>query len=177
MRTIYKFDERYRYTGSEDIGAQGHRPKNSVLTAPPTIPAGQEAVWRGAQWVLVQKDLAEAQDISAKEAAIRAEGAARLLAIAGTYQGPERETWAIQAREAREWLADNTVATPMLSAIAAGRGIDMQTMVDMVMGNVTAFEAASGAILGQQQALLDQLWALAADPAATLDQLAAVRWP
>ncbi len=64
----------------------------------------------------------------------------------------------------------------MLSAIAAGRGIALADLVAKVMANVEAFEAASGAILGQQQALLDALAAV--DPAAAdaLDQIAVITW-
>lgn len=176
MRTIHLFDDRYRYAGSQDIGPRAHRPKNSVLTAPPDIPEEHEAIWRGNRWVVVPAGGIDHADLLAREKAIRAEGARLLLALADRYEGPERETWSIQEREALAWLADNAAATPMLSAIAAGRGVDMATMVDLVMSNVNAFEAASGAILGRQQGLLDQLWALSGDPAATLDQLQAIDW-
>ncbi len=111
-----------------------------------------------------------------QEAIVRAGGARRLAALAGDYAPAERETWDTQQREARAWLADNAAPTPMLSAIAAGRGIALADLVAKVMANVEAFEAASGAILGQQQALLDALAAV--DPAAAdaLDQIAVITW-
>jgi hypothetical protein len=64
----------------------------------------------------------------------------------------------------------------MLSAMATERGVTLADLVARVLGNVALFEAASGAILGQQQALLDTLSAIdpAAPDAATL--IAAVQW-
>lgn len=113
---------------------------------------------------------------SAKEIEIRREGSLRLTALAGTYLPAERETWATQQREARAYLLDSSAPTPMLSAIADARGISLTELVSKVMENVAAFEAASGAILGQQQALLDRLAAVDLQAADALDQLAAIAW-
>ncbi len=176
MRTIYLFDDRYRYYASVDIGPRAWRPKQSVLTPPPEIPAGSEAVWRGVGWAIVPSGAVDPPDFVAAEAAIRSEGARRLEALAGSYSPPERETWATQQREARAWLADPQAATPMLSAIAGGREITVEEIVGKVMENVAIFESASGEILGAQQALLVSLWTVAADPESTMKQLAAINW-
>lgn len=103
---------------------------------------------------------------------LRNEGSLRLSQLAGDYQPEERETWPIQSAEARAWLADNTASTPLLSALATARGISLEYLVGLVMENVALFEAASGAILGQQQALIVQLYA-----APTLADALAVAWP
>ena len=121
-----------------------------------------------------QRDLDNA--FADKEKEIRAEGTNRLAALAGNYSPTERETWATQQREARAWLTDNHSQTPMLSALAAARGVTLSALVDKVMQNVSAFEAASGTILGQQQAVLDQLYAIDLNAADALNQIAAINW-
>ena len=95
-----------------------------------------------------------------RAARIRAEGNTRLLAIANPYQPSERETWPVQMSEAEAWLKDNTAVTPMVDAIAAGRSIDKATLVSYIMENTNLFRQASGAILGQQQALLVRIYSI-----------------
>ncbi len=56
--------------------------------------------------------------------------------------------------------------------MAASRGISLEDMVLKVMENVETFEQASGAILGTQQKLLDELAA-----AQTLEEIEAIAWP
>jgi hypothetical protein len=106
-----------------------------------------------------------------KEAEIRAAGNAKLLAIATPYQPAERETWAIQISEAEKWLLDNTAATPMIDAIYLGRAIPKSILVSYIMENNSLFRQASGAILGQQQALLER-----ARSATTINELLGVTW-
>lgn len=106
-----------------------------------------------------------------QKAVIRSEGAVRLSALATPYTPEERETWATQQREARAWIADNTATVPMLSAMAAGRGISVETLAAKVMENVALFESTSGAILGEQQRLLDVI-----DSASTVAAMLAVHW-
>ena len=76
--------------------------------------------------------------------------------MATPYTAAERETWATQQREARAWLADNSAAVPMITAMAAVRGLTLAEMTGEIMENVALFEAASGYILGKQQQLLDR---------------------
>ncbi|OHD24775.1 MAG: hypothetical protein A2Y38_07805 [Spirochaetes bacterium GWB1_59_5] len=113
---------------------------------------------------------------AARAAAIRAEGARRLAALAAPYGPAERETWDTQQREARAHRADPAAPTPMLTAMAAGRGISLPELVDRVMGNVALFEAAAGAILGRQQALLDQLSAIDEATPDAVAMVATVAW-
>lgn len=107
----------------------------------------------------------------AKEINIREEGERRLLALSSPYCACEKETWFKQEREARAWLLDNTTSTPMLSAIATGRGIPIEDIVSKVMENVNLFETISGSILGQQQALLDAL-----QDATTEEEISSIQW-
>jgi hypothetical protein len=105
------------------------------------------------------------------KSSIRDEGAKRLVALATPYTAAERETWATQQREARTWLADNAASVPMISAMATQRGITVAGLVGKIMENVALFEYASGAILGQQQRLLDLI-----DAAPDLDAACAIEW-
>ncbi|MDD5106062.1 MAG: hypothetical protein PHC49_10645 [Desulfuromonadaceae bacterium] len=81
----------------------------------------------------------------------------QLAHIASPYYPTERETWHVQQREAETYLADNTAAVPMLTALASARGITVAALVDKIMGNVNLFRTVSGQILGQQQAKLDSV--------------------
>ena len=107
-----------------------------------------------------------------KEREIRAEGSKRLLALATPYAPEERETWITQQREAESYLLDSAAPTPMIDAMATGRGISKTLLVSKIMENVNLFRAAAGAILGQQQRLLDETYATT-DFAALL----AISWP
>jgi hypothetical protein len=106
-----------------------------------------------------------------KEQEIRAEGDRRLMLLAKPYGPGERETWAIQAAEAEAWIRDNAAPTPMVDQIAANRGISKTVLVELIMENNSLFRTASGAILGQQQALLDRLYACT-----TIAAVEAIRW-
>lgn len=102
---------------------------------------------------------------------IRAGGAKRLLALAAPYTAEERETWANQQKEAAEYLADPAAETPMIDAMAALRGISKPVLVGKIMENVNLFRTASGQILGEQQRLLDCVYA-----ATEYDEMEAISW-
>lgn len=108
---------------------------------------------------------------AAKEQAIRTEGNRRLNTLARPYQPAERETWATQLAEAEAWTADNAAPTPMVDQIAAARGVGKATLVGLILGNANLFRAESGRILGQQQAILDRLWA-----SQTVEEITTIAW-
>ncbi|MBG0774017.1 hypothetical protein RDSD_002521 [Oleidesulfovibrio alaskensis] len=56
----------------------------------------------------------------------------------------------------------------MLRGIAAARGIDLADLVTRVLANVATYEAASAAVLGQQQRYEDMLTAAGDDADAIL---------
>jgi hypothetical protein len=88
---------------------------------------------------------------------IRTRYALLMSDIAKPYTQTERETWFTQLKEADEWLADNNTPAPMLTAIAAARGISVAALVAKVKENDGLFRQAIGALLGQQQHELDLL--------------------
>lgn len=90
-----------------------------------------------------------------KTAQVRTEGERRLQAIARPYLPTERETWSVQMQEAMDYKTGLVTNPPMLSAMAAGRGISLADLVAKVLENVELFRVASGMVLGEQQFLLD----------------------
>ena len=75
-----------------------------------------------------------------------------------SYPETEVLTFDQQTSEARTYLASgNASDAPLLSALAAGRGITLDDLVSRVMAKHTAFSALSGYVIGQRQALEDQL--------------------
>lgn len=80
-----------------------------------------------------------------------------MTALISTYPDREISTFDKQEAEARAYMADPTAPTPLLSALAEARGISMDELVKRVIAKADAFAAASGYIIGQRQALEDQL--------------------
>ncbi|WP_018125161.1 hypothetical protein [Desulfovibrio oxyclinae] len=73
------------------------------------------------------------------------------------YSRAEIDSWPKQEAEAQALLADSTAPAPVLSGIAAKRGITLAQMRDKVLANVEAFELVCAEILGTQQAAEEQL--------------------
>ena len=75
-----------------------------------------------------------------------------------TYPETEVLTFDQQTSEAKAYQASgNASDAPLLSALAAGRGIRLDNLVQRVMAKHTAFSALSGYVIGQRQALEDRL--------------------
>lgn len=95
------------------------------------------------------------RDQKAKE--LRAEGARRLEALT-PYAAAERDTWPQQQAEAIEYRKNTACTCSMIRQIAAGRGITLADLVSRIEENVSLYPTAAGAILGQQQRLLDRIY-------------------
>lgn len=107
------------------------------------------------------------------EADVRAYAARKLEAIGAPYSPAERETWAPQVAEAERYLAADPgtePAAPILTALAAARGLTVLQMATLVIDKRDTYAAASGAILAAQSTLL------AMDPIPA-DYAADTRWP
>lgn len=92
-----------------------------------------------------------------------------MAALISTYPDREISTFDKQEAEARAYMADPEAPTPLLSALAKARGIDMDELVKRVIAKADAFAAASGYIIGQRQALEDQL-----DTCKTLEEVQSI---
>lgn len=92
-----------------------------------------------------------------------------MAALISTYPDREISTFDKQEAEARAYMADPTAPTPLLSALAKARGLSMDELVKRVIAKADAFAAAFGYIIGQRQALEDQL-----DTCKTLEEVQSI---
>lgn len=80
-----------------------------------------------------------------------------LKAMTPTYPDRELLTFDQQKQEALAYTADPSSSCPLLSPLAAARGISLELLCQKVIAKATAFSAISGALIGQRQAYEDQL--------------------
>lgn len=92
-----------------------------------------------------------------KQEEINAAYQTELDAILKQYPDTETKTWDKQEQEARTYLADSSVSTPLLSEIASARGMDKAELVQRVIAKADAWIALSGAATGKRQALEDAI--------------------
>ena len=81
-----------------------------------------------------------------------------LNAAISTYPETEVLTFDQQTTESNAYLASqNPADAPLLAALAAGRGITLDDLVQRVIAKHDAFSLLSGYVIGQRQALEDRL--------------------
>ena len=175
---IYRYDTYGVYASHDDYRGKvcpaGATTATPLETSPGFVNRIDET---GTEWCLVPVSeaypapfvptLEEAK--AAKLAEINAECQRMLESLTPTYPERELTTFDKQESEARAYAADATASTPLLSALAAGRGIELADLVQRVIAKADAFTIASGFIIGQRQALEDRL-----DAAQTVDDVQAV---
>lgn len=81
----------------------------------------------------------------------------------------ERDTWPLQAAEAKAWAADKSAETPVLDRIAEARGIDAAKLKAAALKKTQAYEALTAAASGRRQALAEKV-----EKAKTLQAVAAL---
>ncbi|GFM35910.1 hypothetical protein [Desulfovibrio psychrotolerans] len=140
------------------VSAGADVPPSYTPQEPPDSPY---AVWGGDAW-LVDVDAAR----SAKRREIVARADAFMATLTANYSEHEKLSWSKQEAEARALSADPDAAAPLLTGIAATRGIPLADLVTRVLANVATYEAVSAAVLGQQQRYEDQLAAAGDDAGA-----------
>lgn len=136
-------------------------------------------VWDGAGWVV---DAALAAQhllyLRARQlASIKTRATELLASLSASYPDGEVQSWAQQTREAEALAADPQASAPLLTAIAAARGLAVTELASRVLTKVEAYAAASGAIIGQRQALEDAISAVDLAAPDAPEQLAAIQWP
>jgi hypothetical protein len=62
----------------------------------------------------------------------------------------ERDTWVVQEKEAREWLADNTASVPFITTLAATRGIELSELVARIIAKADAYSVILATALGEK---------------------------
>jgi hypothetical protein len=89
----------------------------------------------------------------------------RMSVVKAGYPLDEIQSWFDQKSEAVAYTADKTAWTPLLSAMAAARGIAVADLASRVIANSVNYSAAAGALIGKRQKYEDAVNA-AADAAA-----------
>ncbi|WP_245944690.1 hypothetical protein [Crenobacter cavernae] len=116
-------------------------------------------------------------DLRARQlAAINARATELLATLSAGYPDGEVQSWAQQTREAEALATDPNAATPLLTAIAAARGLVVADLAGRVRAKVQSYAVASGQIIGQRQALEDALAAIDLDAPDAEERIGAVRW-
>lgn len=138
---------------------------------PPELPACDITTAQLLATLLLPADPAAQLDRARTErlAGINADADALVGELAATYPEREIQSWPQQVKEAEALALSPTADAPLLSALAAARGIDRADLAARVLAKASAYAAASGAIIGARQRLEDLLSA-----ADTLDELSAV---
>ena len=97
---------------------------------------------------------------------------AQMGKILNEYPQAETLTFDKQEREARQWQADNSVATPYIDAMLAERPLDKVELVARILNKADAFTTASGMATGKRQRLEDEIkTALVAEDRAALESI------
>ena len=106
---------------------------------------------------------------AAKLSEINAAADRAIATLTATYPDRELATFDKQESEARAYAADATASTPLLSALAQARGIELSELVQRVIAKADILAMASGSIIGQRQALEDRL-----DTCTTIEDVQAI---
>lgn len=133
--------------------------------------------WSGHVPVAIPHPTLTGEQLRARKMADVNAAATDLLAmLSAAYPDGEVQSWGQQTREAEALALNPSAPAPLLTAIAAARGLPLAELAARVREKVQAYAVASGQIIGQRQALEDKLLAIdLASPDAEA-QINAVRW-
>ncbi len=129
------------------------QPANSTQWKPPVPATGQAVYWDGYGWRTAVDVTSLAID-DLKSLAIASSGrrlSSSIQGLATSYSVEERNTWAQQQAEAQAWTADNSAATPLLTALSAARNVPVADLVKKILAKNQSYSAAYNAALGQHQ--------------------------
>lgn len=126
--------------------------------------------WKMPERVLIDaRGLAQAKAM--KLATLAAQCDATLAPLKAGYPEGEQQSWDKQETEARALTANPAAPVPLLSALAAGRGIAVADLAARIIMKSDQFAAYSGAVIGKRQKCEDAVAA-----ATTIAQVDAVTW-
>lgn len=134
------------------------------LPVPPRPDATYE--WVDSAW-LQSVAVAQVEQIAKINSACEA----ALGAITLPYPPSEILTWDQQLAEAVAFLASNSAATPLLTAISQTNGKTVAALSASIVALSANYKAATGAIIGQRQALTDKI-----SSATTIAEVLAISW-
>lgn len=127
------------------------------MTANGPIPftEAEEAAWDAKEQAWA--DDALERERGKKLVAVLAESDRVMTKLTAHYSQHEKLSWPKQEEQAKALAVDPEAPAAYLRGLAAARGIDVLTLRDKIIANVAAYETASAAILGWQQAREDEL--------------------
>ncbi|MDO9233020.1 MAG: hypothetical protein Q7U15_05905 [Methylotenera sp.] len=139
-------------------------------------PAGKKAAQNeNGEPVLVDIPLPTVAELKKSQLAkINAEFNKAMLPIINGIPAIERESWKKQEEQARAYLVNNSVSTPLIDALAETRGVDKAELVSRIIAKADLFATISGQLIGKRQALEDAVNALS--DKATADDVDAIKW-
>lgn len=124
------------------------------LEAKASIKPGR--MWKMPQRVVIDtRTLGEAKAMKLLE--IMRDCEAALTSLTAGYPKAEQQTWDKQEREAREYQVNPFLPTPLLTALAAARGITLKDLAARVIVKADAFAAIAGDVIGKRQRLEDEV--------------------
>lgn len=91
--------------------------------------------------------------------------------IKSKYPQLEMLSWDNQEREARAYIADNTVDTPILDNIADIRGLTKEELAYRIIEKANAYKNLVGQAIGKRQLLEDMI-----ENASSIDELEQIKW-
>lgn len=153
-------------------------PAHATELPPPPCADGERIVWIGAAWrveAIPPAPVPPAPTLDDMRAAKRAEieSAYRqsIAPVTDGYTQEERDSWGKQETEARNRLISEPWPTPLLTAIAIERGMEVIDLAALVATKADEYAAIAGAAFGRRRARLTDLAA-----AATPEAVAAITW-
>ena len=87
------------------------------------------------------------------------------------FSTPEKMTFDMQMQEVLNYQANAKAATPILDALAAGRGIPREELIQKALAKVTQLQMLSGAIVGKQQGYEDAINGIVASNKSLKDKI------
>ena len=81
----------------------------------------------------------------------------QVLSLTEGSSPSEQATWTKQEQEARAWLADNAVSTPLIDAMVNARGCTKEYLVGKIIEKADLYAAEVGRLLGEKQRLEKEL--------------------
>jgi hypothetical protein len=136
---------------------------SDALTLEPRPSEAHE--WQNGSWVENRERTAEIKAQALEKA--KAEKLAEINRTAQEFvsravelnKTPEFEvaTWPLQAAEAQAWHANSETKTPILAAIAAARGFDLDKLRAAALRKANAYSSLTAHVAGQRQALQSKI--------------------
>ena len=133
-----------------------------------TVYPPEAAIWCNSNNAYIEKtsngyEIKEVQELSLEElkanklSEINSKYNIATESLVSTYPSTELLTFDKQEQEARAWLKDNNVETPLIDSLAEGRQIDKADLVNRIINKADLFAIQTGYLTGQRQHYEDQL--------------------